>query len=148
MQNQRFAALSNVIDKAKTEVHGQKKTILNIIKMSYLSILCVDAIETVTYLLNDFVSKLSGNINTFMKQNEKQTLNESDLTEEDKQSLKLFRKTLADSMSEELVTLLVQSFHQKFSGHLMKLAENKMNEFASSYISKQLNTNRTVEDLM
>ncbi|XP_058859141.1 uncharacterized protein LOC117434967 [Acipenser ruthenus] len=144
-QNQLFSAITDVIEKAKTEVQGRKKTILNIIEIGYLSTLNGLAINNVNNLLNDFASKLSANINTLM--DEKKTLSTCDLSEDDEPILAQFRETLADSISKELGTLLVQTFHQKFAGHLVKEAQSKINQYASSFISNKLNTNRTVEKL-
>ncbi|MGH0181999.1 UNVERIFIED_CONTAM: hypothetical protein FKN15_008670 [Acipenser sinensis] len=146
-QNQLFGAITGLIDKSKAEVQGRKKTILNIIKITYLSTLAGLAINDVTNLLNNFVSKLSANINSFMHEKRIQSLNACDLSEEDKLHLKPFRESLTDSISEELGTLLVHTFHQKFSGHLVKAAQSQINQYASNFVSNKLNTNRTVEKL-
>ncbi|XP_058844931.1 uncharacterized protein LOC131697750 [Acipenser ruthenus] len=146
-QKQLCGSLMDVINKAKAEVQGGKVALLNIIKTCYLGALGVHATYAATNLLDDFVSKLSANINSFMDEKKMQSLNACDLSEEDKLHLKQFRETLADSISEELGTLLVQTFHQKFSGHLVKEAQSKINQYASSFISNKLNTSRTVEKL-
>ncbi|MGH0176445.1 UNVERIFIED_CONTAM: hypothetical protein FKN15_000674 [Acipenser sinensis] len=160
-QNQWFSALLDVIRKAKTEVQGNKQNILRIIEATYLSTLCMEAIKTVSSLVSDFVTKLDGDINDFLKEKEKQTLTAHDLTEENKESLKQlhdpteenkeslkqFRETLADSMSKELAALFVQSFHQIFSGQLVKLGQSAINQYASKFIRKLLKTDSTIEKL-
>ncbi|KAI4885536.1 hypothetical protein NFI96_024025 [Prochilodus magdalenae] len=142
------SSISKVIDRAKSEVTGTKRTFLTAIHLAYMSALATDAFIAVSHLSEKFLSNLEEELNKFKTEkgfSEPVKLNE--LSTEQTQMLKEFKQRLAGTISTLLADALVDVFHQKFSSHAVSYVQGKVNGTIGRYVKTGLKSDRTEEKL-
>nr|XP_045610898.1 uncharacterized protein LOC123766096 isoform X2 [Procambarus clarkii] len=143
------SSIFNVIEKAKLEVTGKKKTILTVIQIGHMSALCVCAVDAILTLCTEFNSKYCNNVKIFYEKevSNNHIENKIELSSEEKQSLKVLREQLADVIGKQLADAAVDIFHTIFSSHLVSIAQTNINKHISQFLSSKMYTERNLEKL-
>ncbi|XP_061103016.1 uncharacterized protein LOC133131644 isoform X1 [Conger conger] len=140
-QNQLSSSIFNVVDAVKDDAKGKTKMILNAIKAAHMAALASDAVASVIKLASTYFEGLDKGLEQFLKKkNVQKAVKQSDLSDSDNEILKNFRQEIAKSVSDLLASTLVQVFHQKFSSHLVSLAQSKINDAIGEHVSSGLKT--------
>ncbi|RXM93095.1 Reticulocyte-binding protein 2-like a [Acipenser ruthenus] len=145
-QKQLSSSIFKVIERAKQDVKGIRKSILTAIQLGHMSVLCADAVAAMVNLYKEFNRKYCEELNKYYEDN-KIGSNKIELSSEDEQALQVFREEVADVIAKELADVAVHIFHQKFSGHLVSIAQTQINKRVSQFTGRTVNTERTKEKL-
>ncbi|XP_034554915.1 uncharacterized protein LOC117823798 [Notolabrus celidotus] len=144
LQNKLSSSFYRVIERAKAEVKGKAKGILTAIQAVHMGTLAAESIAAVLSLSSKFFSNLQEQLSSFKtrKDSSEEEKGES-LSPSDTELLKGFKRELADVIGGLLAAALVEVFHQKFSSHLVSIAQSKAHGVISGYVSKGLKTEQT-----
>ncbi|KAJ8247912.1 hypothetical protein GJAV_G00252000 [Gymnothorax javanicus] len=147
-QNQLSASIINVIEGVKEDAKGKTKAILIAVQTVHMGTLAADAVASVVTLSEKYFKGLADGLEEFKKKKNLQlSVNASDLSDSENKLLTDFRKKVESTISSLLGKALVDVFHQKFSSHLVSVAQSKVNDAIGNYISSGLKTEAT-EKLM
>ncbi|KAJ8247909.1 hypothetical protein GJAV_G00251960 [Gymnothorax javanicus] len=147
-QNQLSASIINVVEGVKEDAKGKTKAILIAVQTIHMGTLAADAVASVVTLSEKYFKGLAEGLEEFRKKRGSHLkVTENDLSSSEKKMLDDFRKEIESTISSLLGKALVNVFHQKFSSHLVSLAQSKANDAIGNYISSGLKTEET-EKLM
>ncbi|KAJ8342056.1 hypothetical protein SKAU_G00319840 [Synaphobranchus kaupii] len=147
-QNQLSSSITNVIDVVKEDAGGKMKAILTAIQVTHMAVLAADAVSSVLTLADKFFDGLCKGLEDFRKKKGlSQKVKASDLSAAENKMLNDFKQEISNSISTLLAKALVELFHQKFSSHIVSIAQGKVNDVIGNYVSSGLNTEKTEEKL-
>ncbi|KAJ8342050.1 hypothetical protein SKAU_G00319780 [Synaphobranchus kaupii] len=147
-QNQLSSSITNVIDVVKEDAGGKMKAILTAIQVTHMAVLAADAVSSVLTLADKFFDGLCKGLEDFRKKKGlSQKVKASDLSAAENKMLNDFKQEISNSISTLLAKALVELFHQKFSSHIVSIAQGKVNDVIGNYVSSGLNTEHTEEKL-
>ncbi|KAJ8342066.1 hypothetical protein SKAU_G00319940 [Synaphobranchus kaupii] len=147
-QNQLSSSITNVIDVVKEDAGGKMKAILTAIQVTHMAVLAADAVSSVLTLADKFFDGLCKGLEDFRKKKGlSQKVKASDLSAAENKMLNDFKQEISDSISTLLAKALVELFHQKFSSHIVSIAQGKLNDVIGNYVSSGLNTEHTEKKL-
>ncbi|XP_051787595.1 uncharacterized protein LOC114657229 isoform X3 [Erpetoichthys calabaricus] len=138
-QEKLHSSMLKVLGNASEESKGKLKIALGIIQATYMTALAADAIASVITMSNQFNGKYCKDLEKMIQENNMAgkaqkivlTTNESIL-------LDGFKGELAVEVAGSLVDVLTLVFQQKFSNHLVKFAQNKVNGKINKYLEDKI----------
>ncbi|XP_056256499.1 uncharacterized protein LOC130184561 [Seriola aureovittata] len=148
-QEQLNSSISTVLDSVKSDTSGKTSAILTAIQAIHMGALAADAISTVLSLLNKFLSNLHQELNKFKKDVDfSEKVKRNKLSPSETETLKEFKRDLADTISASLADALVAVFHKKLSSHFVSYAQDRVNGVIGSYVRTGLKSDKTEEELL
>ncbi|KAG5849649.1 hypothetical protein ANANG_G00113160 [Anguilla anguilla] len=143
-QNQLSSSIYNVLDAVKEDTGGKTKAILTAIQVAHMGALAADAVQAVVTLSGKYFTGLCEGLEGFHKKKGlQQKVKASDLSDSENKTLNGFREEIIDSIGTLLAKALVDLFHQKFSSHMVSIAQGKVNDVISNHLSSGLKTEDT-----
>ncbi|XP_019911653.3 uncharacterized protein LOC105006331 [Esox lucius] len=155
-QNRLHSSLQSVIKRVAQENNGKMRAVCKAIQAAHMVGLCGDAIYSAKEVANEFNSAFLEELQKRVKElYGKRGTDESKIEEKRKNicgndmvKLNAFKTEVAEVMASCLAETVFQVFHQKFSSHLVGLAQEQINGYIGGFISKRLMTDRTKEKLV
>ncbi|XP_063049275.1 uncharacterized protein LOC134443419 [Engraulis encrasicolus] len=140
-KNKLNSSITAVLEDEQGNSSGLKK-----IQAAHMSILCKEAITTAEGLSEKFFANFTKELDEF-KREKSQGVKRGDLSSDQAAQLSQMKAVVADAMSELLADALVDVFHQKFSSHMVKYAQDEVHSHVMKAAEAGLKSERTQKAL-
>ncbi|XP_069047858.1 uncharacterized protein [Lepisosteus oculatus] len=145
-QQQLNTSIHNIVKKAKHGNNATANSVLTLIQVAHMATLCGDAVPLAMDLCREFDSQYCEELEKTWKRLKKK-VEQKGLSGGDKANLVSFKEEITKMISSALGDAIFQIVHQKFSSHMVSLAQEQINGKIGQLVSSTLKTSRTREKL-